>query len=87
MSEARLLVTCCCCQRHATAPTHHIGRLCKRFVLFVLVKGELPGFLNPKLSVGGVSRRVSERAIVTLLERKAPVFPTVTNEGSRIIGR
>ena len=53
-SEAWLLVACCCCQGHATAPTHHIGRLCKRRALFVLARGELSGFLNTKLSVGVV---------------------------------
>ena len=43
MLEAWLVVTCCCCQGHATAPTHHIGRLCKRRALFVLARGELSG--------------------------------------------
>ena len=62
-SEAWLLVACCCCQGHATAPIHHIGRLCKRRALFVLARGELSGFLNAKLYVGGLFRRVLERAI------------------------
>ena len=57
MLEAWVLVTRCCCQGHATTPTHHVGRLCKRRALFVLVRGELSGFLNTKLSVGGVFRR------------------------------
>ena len=56
MLEAWLLVICCRCQGHATAPTHHIGRLCKRRALFVLARGEPSGFLNTKLSVGGAFR-------------------------------
>ena len=43
------------------------------------MRGELSGFLNPKLSVGGVFRRVLERAIFALLERKSSAFPTATN--------
>ena len=44
-------------------------------------------FLNPKLSVGGVFRRVLERAIFALLERKSSAFPTATNKGTRITCR
>ena len=73
-SEARLLVACCCCQGHATAPTHHIGRLCKWRALFVLVKGELSGFLNTKLLVGGVFRRLLKRAIFNFWRGKSPRF-------------
>ena len=87
MLEAWLLVTCCCCQGHATAPTHHIGRLCKRRALFVLARGELPGFLNTNLSVGGVFRRVFGRGIFALLERKSSAFATATNKGTRRICR
>ena len=87
MSEAWLLVTCCCCEGHATAPTHHIGRLCKRRALFALARGELSGFLNTKLSVGGVFRRVFGRAILAPLERKSFAFPTATNTGTTIICR
>ena len=85
MSEAWLLVTCCSCHGRATAPTHHTGRLCKRLALFVLVRGELSGFLNPKVSVGGVFRRVFEREIIALLERKSSAFPIATNKGTTII--
>ena len=73
MLEAWLLVTCCCCQGHATAPQHHIGRLCKWRALFVLARGELSGFLNTKLSVGGVFRRLLKRAILTFGEEKLRV--------------
>ena len=87
MLETWLLVTCCCCQGHATAPTHHVGRLCKRLALFVLARGELFGLLNPKLSVGGVFRRVFGRAIFALLERESSAFSTATNKGTRMICR
>ena len=72
MSEAWLLVTCCCCQGHATAPTHHIGRLCKRRALFVLARGELSGFLNTELSIEGAFRRFLERAIFNFWRGKSP---------------
>ena len=86
MLEAWLLVTYCCFQGHATAPTHHIGRLCKRLALFLLVRGELSGVLNPKLSVGGLFRRVLERKsnFCTSREEKLRV-PTATNKGTRRI--
>ena len=73
MLEAWLLVTCCCCQGHATAPTYHIGTLCKWRALFVLARGELSGFLNTKLSVGGLFRRVLKRAILTFGEENLRV--------------
>ena len=85
MLEAWLLVTCCCCQGHATAPTHHIGRLCKWRALFALARGALSGFLNTKLSVGGVFRRVLERAIFKFWRGKSPRFrllQTRAQEGS-----
>ena len=53
----------------------------------MLVRGELSGFLNLKLSVGGVFRRVLERVIFALLERKSSAFPTATNTGTRRICR
>ena len=51
------------------------------------MRGELSGFLNPKLSVGGVFRRVLERAIFALLERKIYAFMTAANAGTRITCR
>ena len=74
MLEAWLLVTCCCCQGHATAPTHHIGRLCQRRALFVLARGELSGLLHAKLSVRGVFRRMFGRAIFKFWRGKSPRF-------------
>ena len=76
-SEAWLLVACCCCQGHATAPTHHIGRLCKWRALFVLARREL--------SVGGVFRRLLKRAIFNFWRGKSPRFrplQTRAQEGS-----
>ena len=75
MLEAWLLVTCCCCQGHATASTPHSGRLYKRRALFVLARGELSGFLNnTKLSVGGgVSPRIRKSDFCTFEEEKLRV--------------
>lgn len=42
--EAPSWITCRCCQlatRHATAPTHYIGRHYKRLALFLIVRGKL----------------------------------------------
>ena len=76
MFEAWLLVTCCCCRGHATAPIHHIGRLRKRRALFVLVRGELSSFLNTKLSIGG-------RCVSQPRSRKSD-FCTVGEENLRV---
>ena len=45
-----------------------LHRQCKWIALFLLVRVELSGFLNPKLSIEGVFRRVSEQAFFALLE-------------------
>ena len=55
------------------SPTYHIGRLCKRLPLRVLARGDLSGFLNTKLSVGGVFRRVySEERFLHFWRGKVP---------------
>lgn len=81
-SGAWLLVACCCCRGHATAPTHHIGRLCKRRALFVLARGELSGFLNTKLSVGGLFRRVLERGVSSFGE-EISAFPLLQTRAQK----
>ena len=75
-SKARLVAICCCCRRHATAPTHHIARSCQRLGLFVLVRASLDDSVNTKLSAGGDFDSPVKRGIFAPLERKSSAFPT-----------
>ena len=77
--RAWLLAICCCCRRHATAPTHHISRPSWRLALVVLVRGELYDFLNPELSEEARLAVFSKQRFFNSLESKSSAFPTATN--------
>ena len=82
-SKARLVAICCCCRRHATAPTHHIARSCQRLGLFVLVRASLDDSVNTKLSAGGDFDSPVKRGIFAPLERKSSAFPTAISNRRR----